>query len=68
MLKLLLVCAAGAGLVACAPQPENLAGRGYVFHDANHPNPVSSSDPTANPTASAKGTWLWPPAANDVPD
>ena len=62
----LLSCAiVGALLGGCAantrPSDQELAVRGYWFHDANHPD---GGDGQASPQAVAnaiQGTWLWPP-------
>ncbi len=68
MVKVLFAGCLGALLAGCASSPqmaESNAGRGYVYHDANHTNPASQS---ASPTTSAShGTWLWSPAENDWP-
>jgi hypothetical protein len=62
----LLSCALLVALLAgCAantrPSDQELAARGYWFHDANHPDGVGAQ---ASPQAVAnaiQGTWLWPP-------
>jgi hypothetical protein len=62
----LLSCAIAAGLLAgCTassrPSDQDLAVRGYWFHDANHPDGGGGE---ASPQAVAnaiQGTWLWPP-------
>jgi hypothetical protein len=64
----LLSCAIASALLAgCAantrPADQELAVRGYWFHDANHP---SGGGAQASPLAVAnaiQGTWLWPPAS-----
>jgi hypothetical protein len=44
-----------------APPIAPIAGGGYWYHDANHPNDPSQSSPAAVYNAN-RGTWLWPPA------
>lgn len=65
-----LLCAVVMLLAGCAAGSENPpdAGspRGYLYHDANHPNDVSHASPQAIYNAS-HGTWLWPPEIVDWP-
>jgi hypothetical protein len=58
---LLAGCAAGSGSL-----PDTGAPRGYLYHDANHPNDVNNASPQAIYNAS-HGTWLWPPETVDWP-
>jgi hypothetical protein len=58
---LLAGCAAGAnGSVS------DVSRTGYLYHDANHPGGFSQASPQAIYNAT-HGTWLWPPAQDDVP-
>jgi hypothetical protein len=64
--------AAGILLAGCMadarPSDQELATRGYWYHDANHPDGSSGH---ASPQAIYNAThriWLWPPAQNDIPD
>jgi hypothetical protein len=59
--------AAGALLAGCAadsrPSNQDLALRGYWYHDGNHQGGASGQ---ASPQAiynATHGVWLWPPAA-----
>jgi hypothetical protein len=63
----LALCAAGLLPTGCATTPDPTdATLGYAYHDANHPNHVSSPSPQAIENA-RHGVWLWPPAENDRP-
>jgi hypothetical protein len=71
MFRFLLACVAGFLLAGCTAAPgiaasQGTVARGYLYHDANHPNGVSQTSPQAEYNA-AHGTWLWPPAENDRP-
>jgi hypothetical protein len=68
---LIAVVAAGALLAGCAgdgrPSERDLALHGYWYHDGNHQDGASGQ---ASPQAiynATHGTWLWPPAENDIP-
>ncbi len=68
---LVLLCAIGVLLTACATEPEPWAKaadgpRGYWYHDAMHSNIVVSPSPQAIENAK-RGVWLWPPADNGRP-
>jgi hypothetical protein len=61
----LLAVAVGALLAGCAapvvPSDQELALRGYWYHDANHQGGASGQ---ASPQAiynATHGVWLWPP-------
>jgi hypothetical protein len=61
--------AAGIVVAGCAAEPpvtnQDLAARGYWYHDANHPDGASGQ---ASPQAiynATHGVWLWPPATNN---
>jgi hypothetical protein len=61
------VVAAGTLLAGCAadgrPSDQDLALRGYWYHDGNHQGGASGQ---ASPQAiynATHGVWLWPPAA-----
>jgi hypothetical protein len=61
------VCILLAGCTSERPTDQDLAARGYWYHDANH---MGGSSGHASPQAiynATHGTWLWPPAENDVP-
>ncbi len=65
------VVAASTLLAGCAanarPSDQYLALHGYWYHDANHQDGASGQ---ASPQAiynATHGTWLWPPAENDIP-
>jgi hypothetical protein len=57
-----------AGCTADArPSDQELARRGYWYHDGNHEGGTSGQ---ASPQAiynATHGVWLWPPAENDIP-
>jgi hypothetical protein len=65
------VLAAGVLLAGCTaaerPSGQELALRGYWYHDANHQGGASGQ---ATPEAvynAIHGVWLWPPAENARP-
>ena len=75
-LRLLPFCAAGIFLTGCAASPgsspsaaadQGSVVRGYLYHDANHPDGFSELYPHSVYKAD-HGTWLWPPAVSDKPN
>jgi hypothetical protein len=67
----MMCVAVGTLLAGCAADPsvsnQQLAARGYRYHDANH---MDGSSGQTSPQAiynATRGTWLWPPAENDKP-
>ena len=66
------LCVVAALLGACATDPDFDASTqggiyGYHYHDANHPDGVTSPSEQAIYNAT-HGVWLWPPVATDRPD
>jgi hypothetical protein len=65
------VIAVGTQLTGCTPNvpptAQDLALRGYWYHDANHQGGArGETTPQADYNAT-HGIWLWPPAENDTP-
>jgi hypothetical protein len=66
----LLCVATGILLTGCTaerPTDQELAARGYWYHDANHMGGSSGHASLQAIYNATHGTWLWPPAENDVP-
>jgi hypothetical protein len=66
MSRILAFCAICALLTGCGTAPDPSAGtpgavRGYLYHDALHPNDIVSPSPQAIYNAN-HGVWLWPPS------
>jgi hypothetical protein len=68
---LVAVLAAAALLAGCAvdgrPSDQDLALRGYWYHDANHQGGASGRTTQQTIYAATDGVWLWPPSARPGP-
>jgi hypothetical protein len=68
---LVTVVAAVALLAGCVadgrPSDQELALRGYWYHDANHQGGASGEATPQAINAATHGVWLWPPAENTRP-
>lgn len=68
-LTLLVVGISLAGCAASArPSDQALAQHGYWYQDANHPDGGGGQASAQAVHNATHGTWLWPPAATDIPD
>jgi hypothetical protein len=57
-----------AGCVAASrPTDQELALRGYWYHDPNHQGGASGEATPQAIYAATRGVWLWPPAENTRP-
>jgi hypothetical protein len=65
------VIAVGTFLAGCTadgrPSDQDLALRGYWYHDANHQGGASGETTPQAIYAATHGVWLWPPAENTRP-
>ena len=65
-----VVIATGTLLAGCTsdgrPSDQEVARRGYWYHDGNHPDGTGQASAQAIYNA-AHGVWLWPPAEYSSP-